>query len=112
MNKNQKIVLIVVKRYCEKGIEEIESHKDMPEEEGKVLSVKFKEAAEEIAKAKDVGSFIISNEAVLQLEVLRKGLYSAERADNPYDYYETQLSSIDSCLDSIRKIAKSDLKGE
>ena len=54
-----------MKIYCEETIEELESHKDMSEEDSKVLYAKFKEAIEEIAKAKDVGSFIISNEAVL-----------------------------------------------
>lgn len=99
-----------MKRYCEKQMEALESHKDMSKEEGRTLLYNFRKAAEKIVKAKDVGSFIISNEAVKQLDVLQNGLCSAESADHFYEYLEKQLSPVNNCLNSIRELAKSDLK--
>ena len=99
-----------MKRYCEKNIDVLESHRDMSDEERTDLYTKFKEGVKKIEKAKDIGCFIISNEAVKQLDLLLQGLYSAEGARDFYEYLERQLSVINNCLNSICEIAKSDLK--
>jgi hypothetical protein len=98
-----------MKRWCEEHIEALELHRDIPKDKEEALLVKFRKASEEIAKAQDVGAFIISNEAVKQLDALQKGLSSAENAEHLYDYLDMQLSPIIDCLNAIRKIAKNDL---
>ncbi len=41
---------------------------------------------------------------------MQRGFYSAESANDFYEYLEMQLSPIDDCLNSIREMAKNDLK--
>ena len=100
-----------MKNYCEEEIEAQVTHRDLPEEKSKYLSKKLNRGREEIAKATDIGAFIICEEAVFQLKSLKKNLESAQGPSigSYYEYLEAQWSAIDNCLNAISKIAKKDL---
>ncbi len=97
-------------KYCEKNLDDVIGVKELAEEEKKVLSSKFKEAISEISKARDVGSFVISREAVKQLDGFLDR--SISWSGDPYGYLQGEWSHVSNCLNAIREIARRDLKIE
>ncbi|HHT9104504.1 MAG TPA: hypothetical protein ACFYD7_01370 [Candidatus Wujingus californicus] len=76
------------------------------------LYKKYSESLDHIARVRDIGSFIISKEAI---EELNKGLNSGLtekdwREMYPPDFYKKELDTVNNCLQRIIIIAKKDLE--
>ena len=99
--------------YFSKELEASYRGGNISEETAKALQAKYRQATEEIDKATDIGSFVISSEAADRLRELRKARDKANDAiDNTFtmeEIYEPQLSLVRECLNSIRDIAHRDL---
>lgn len=87
-----------------------ERHGEMPEEKDNELSKSYQLARDEVSKTIDVGSFIISDDAVEELKKLVKSLYRARREDTFFEYLEVQIIALKDCIEKIKVIAKTDLK--
>jgi len=82
------------------------------------LTEKMISATAEIRKRADIGSFVISEEAVSAMRTLQTELdritgfsegQQATITDLP-EHFRLRLSAVNKCLDSMRDIAKNDLK--
>ena len=71
----------------------------------------YSKAKGEIAKAVDMGEFVISNEVAKELELLLQKLASAGTGATMYEEYLEEAScAIIACLPLIKKLAGEDLK--
>jgi len=97
------------KEHCIKELRTLEYGMELSEETTKELGAKSKEGFEQISMATDIGSFIISNEAVDCLKVFQKKSQGIEFGNDVYGYFDSQAAIVEECLNSIREIAKRDL---
>ena len=76
------------------------------------LYKKNSESRDHIARVRDIGSFIISKEAIEELtNGLNSGLTGKDwREMFPPDFYQKELDTINNCLQRIIIIAKKDLE--
>jgi hypothetical protein len=76
------------------------------------LKEKMTDGIAEIRKRADIGAFVISEEAVSALHALLNELGEAVKSPkSSNEYFNLVLSAVNRCLDSMRYIAKNDLKG-
>jgi type I site-specific restriction endonuclease len=99
-----------MKRYCSLEIRAYEHLTTLDQERRDALISRWREAADQISLAADVGSYMISKEAVECLEKMEKGLDEIGTDQDWYSYIESQYVEIKRCLEAIRGIAKQDLK--
>ena len=98
-----------MKEHCIKELRSLECGTELSEEAAKELGIKSKEGFEQISLATDIGSFIISNEAVDCLRVFQQKSQGIEFGNDVYGYFDSQAVIAKECLNSIREIAKRDL---
>ena len=98
-----------MKEHCIKELRTLEYGTELSEETTKELGAKSKEGFEQISMATDIGSFIISNEAVDCLKDFQKKSQGIEFGNDVYGYFDSQAAIVKECLNSIREIAKRDL---
>ncbi len=100
-----------MRKYYIMEIKNLETDKELSKEEKQELLEKSQKSVEQISMAVDIGSFLISDEAVDCLNVLQNGLKEAwdNTHANIYDYFDSGYDNIETCIKSIRKIAKRDL---
>lgn len=84
--------------------------KDLPAEGDKQLTVKLQEAMADLRKHWDMGSFVISEEAVAAMNTLMSELESSTNTTLWQEHLELKLQSVDKCLSSMRNIARQDLR--
>ncbi len=100
-----------MKNYCEREMEDLSGERKLPEDTAKILKTRMSEAAEEIARAYDLGSFLICDEAVDLLDKLQKDREKARNeAQCYYDDLDGEWGAVTECLTTIREIAKRDLR--
>lgn len=70
------------------------------------------ESLDHIARVRDIGSFIISKEAIEELTTgLKSGLTGKDWSEMyPPDFYQKELDTVNNCLQRIIIIAKKDLE--
>jgi hypothetical protein len=87
------------------------TRREIPELKGQAYSETYSKAKEEIAKAIDMGEFVVSNEAAKELDIFLKKLDSAGNDTRMYeDYLEGAHMAIVDCLPTIKRLAKEDLQ--
>jgi hypothetical protein len=64
----------------------------------------------ELRKRVDVGSFIISEGAVSTLGAFMQELDSSTGTTDGVEHLLAKLAAVDKCLDTMRRVAKSDLR--
>lgn len=99
-----------MKEYCLAELKSIERSQELSSQSRDELFSKFNKGIQEVDLAADVGSFIISIEAVNLLKDFQKNHEQIVFGNDVYKYFDEQASIIDNCLDSLRKIARKDLK--
>ncbi len=87
------------------GVRELSAEKESYLKEGTLL------ATQEIAKAVDVGTFVISEDAFKRLEQYKKQIDQLpKKTADWYDYLDQSYRLTDDCLRDIKLLAKTDLK--
>ena len=81
----------------------------VPEGRKRELSRSHREASDEIAQATDIGSFVISPDAVDALREYLRQLERAKGAEYFTDHLEGGIVAGRQCLETVRKIARRDL---
>jgi len=88
------------------------SDRVVPEEKDKELRARSKAAYEEIAKAIDTGSFLLSDEALSRLKQYEKDAKKASDEQSWFEYLHADLVATSNCLKDFIQIAKRDLKAK
>ncbi len=83
--------------------------KELPAVGDEQLTKKLQEAMAELRKQRDIGSFVISKEAVLLLNELFASLDASTRTESWQEHLQLKLAAVDKCLPEFRRIAKNDL---
>lgn len=98
-----------LKNYCEQKLNAEYGHSQLSPEKEHELSQQYKMAFCELAKAIDVGSFIISNEAVKILETYRNRPQLNCNENSLWDIIEHDLKYAEECLQNFKLSAERDL---
>jgi hypothetical protein len=85
-------------------------NRELPEQGEKRLTEQLEGAMAELRKRADIGSFIISEEAVSALGAFMNELDGSAKTADWVEHLELKLTAVDKCLDTMRRIAKSDLR--
>lgn len=99
-----------VKNYCEQKYDAEFDSNIISEEKENELRKQYKLAAKELAKATDIGSFIICDKAA---EILNKYRQRPQLSWDEYslpEVIENDLKYVSECLEEFKVIAKKDLK--
>lgn len=83
--------------------------KDLPPDGETELTDKLEQAMAELRRQRDIGSFVIAEEAVAELNKLFAELNQSTKTQYWQEYLDYRLAAIDRCIPEIRRIAKSDL---
>ena len=100
------------KAFADNHLEAQYSGRDLPAEKDKELRQRSKLAHEEIAKAVDIGAFLLSEEALTRLKQYQKEAGKTEDEKSWFEYLEETWGSTDKCLKDLIKIAKRDLRAK
>ena len=100
------------KAFSDKYLEAEYNGGEISEEKDKELRARSKVALEEIEKAIDTGSFLLSDEALSRLKQYQKELKKASDTRSWFDYLDTDLAATGNCLKDLIQIAKRDLKAK
>jgi|GEM_PF-1301307 len=73
------------------------------------LSTIGRKAYDEIVKTIDIGSFLLSTEAMQRLKQYMTESYDAEKTTDWYDHLEKDYTATKNCIDDLIIIAKNDL---
>lgn len=84
-------------------------NKDMPEEGEKELEAEMITAIAVLRKQLDIGTFVISDEAVSVLSDLMNNLDKSTKSTNWTEHLVLKLAATEQCLGSMRNIARKDL---
>lgn len=98
------------KAFAETHMDAEEGGKEVSDEVDAAIRESSKKAEAEIYRAMDVGSFYLSDEAVVRLKRYRKESSAANNADSWYEYLMNEYGAVNSCLVDMILIAKKDLK--
>ena len=101
------------KRHVDAWVAREELGQTLPEDKMDELDLLGTEAREEIGRAIDIGTFIISEDGVSCLETLHAELNEATRKYHPKDfsrYIDAEQAALGKCLKAIRDCAKRDLE--
>lgn len=82
---------------------------NLPKDLAATLATNVQKATAEIRLRRDVGSFVISKDAVDALNLLLKDLETALKkglADDDAGYYSDRISATDRAMDRLREIAR------
>lgn len=84
--------------------------KDLPPDGDKELTQKLQSAIAELRKQRDIGSLVISDEAVMELNNLFKAMEVSTQTPMWQEHLEIKLSAIDDLLPLLRAIARKHLR--
>jgi len=84
--------------------------KELPPDGDKDLTTKLQQAIAELRKQRDIGSFVISEEAVSLLNDLFTALDASTQTTIWHEHLEMKISAIDDLLPLFRQAAASHLK--
>jgi hypothetical protein len=98
------------KKYFDEHIDAEYIESKVSEKRRGELNELSKKGRDEIQKAADVGSFLLSEEAVLLIEEYSKKLLYPDHAHTYQEYLDNQWSIIDKNMKKFIKLAKVDLK--
>ena len=98
------------KAFSDQHLEAEYEARKLPEERSKELRLRAKAAHDEILKNIDVGSFLLSDEALSRLKQYQKEVEQAGKYQMWWQYLEADWSATNECLKDLIEIAKRDLK--
>lgn len=98
-----------MKNYADIHIDYAMRNAEVPEDQKTELAANFKRAHAEVRKRADVGTFVISEQAVKALQLLEKGLDESRDANDWYAHLDSEYGAVKKCLVSVREIARRDL---
>ncbi|MBZ5794474.1 hypothetical protein K8353_30570 [Burkholderia contaminans] len=84
--------------------------RELPEEGERELTEKLQGAMAELRKQVDIGSFVLSESAIRVMVKLMSDLDESTKTTCWQEHLELKLASVDSCLSSMRLIARKDLR--
>lgn len=84
--------------------------RDLPPEGDKELTKQLESAMAALRLQRDVGSFVITEDAVAELNKLFVELDASTRTPHWQEHLELKLAAIDKCLPELRRIARRDLQ--
>jgi hypothetical protein len=100
------------KAFADKHLEAEYSGRKISEEKDKELRSRSKVAHEEIEKAIDTGSFLLSDEALSRLKQYQKDMEKASDTRSWFEYVDEDLAATGNCLKDLIQIAKRDLRAK
>lgn len=83
---------------------------NLPPEGDKLLTEKLQEAMAELLKQRDLGSFVVSEDAIALLNQLFSELDASTNTTHWEVHLELKLAALDKCLPEMRRIARNDLE--
>lgn len=100
-----------MKAYCQDAISicDSEGPEHMGDLQNKGLQKKYFKAINEIKRVTTIGSFIVSQNTIDELQNLDEHLNETEWSDHIINL-ENQIESVNNCVANIRELAKNDLK--
>jgi hypothetical protein len=84
--------------------------KDLPEEGDARLTKEMQEAIGQLRLHRDLGVFVICDEAVDLLNVLFKELDDSTKTQWWQEHLELKIMAVDKCLKEMRRVARKELK--
>ena len=100
------------KAFADKHLKAEYGGRKIAEEMDKELRARSKVAHEEIEKAIDIGSFLLSDEALSRLKQYQKDMEKASGTQMWFEYLEEDLAATSNCLKDLIQIAKKDLRAK
>jgi hypothetical protein len=100
------------KAFADKHLEAEYNGRKISEEKDKELRARSKVAHEEIEKAIDIGSFLLSDEALSKLKQYQKDMEKASDTQMWFEYLEGDWAATSNCLKDLIQIAKKDLRAK
>ncbi len=100
------------KAFSDEHLSAAQRGRDLSEDRDQELRDRARKANAEIAKAADVGAFLLSEEALTRLRKYQVEDAKASNTDSWLDYILADQTATASCLDDIIEIAKRDLRPE
>lgn len=101
-----------MRHYCNEQLDAASEDRDLSEKREKELESRRKDAADEIQKAIDVGSFVLNEEAAELLASLGKELYRAKAEPTWWDYLAKQEEALRNVLPKLKEIARRELRAK
>ena len=83
--------------------------KELPPEGEKLLIENLKLAMAGLRKHRDIGSFVISGDAVTLLDKLFSELDATTNTTSWHEHLDWKLAALDGCLPEMRRLAREDL---
>jgi hypothetical protein len=99
-----------VRNHADTNLEFSIRGRELPDEGDNMLTEKLQGAMAELRKRIDIGSFVISEDAVSSLSVLMQELERSTSTNDWVKHLEIKLAAADKCLNSVRRIAKTELR--
>ena len=99
-----------MKNYFDEIMQAQEEGRELSEGTENELRQKWRESAQEIDKAIDVGSFIIAEEVVQRLREFQAARRSAANEPEFYRYLDSAWLATKDCLEEVLSMAQSDLE--
>jgi hypothetical protein len=100
------------KAFAETHLHADMQQRDVPDDVAKDLRDRSKLAQDEIAKAIDIGAFLLSKEALSRLKQHKKDEAKASEQRMWFEYLDADWAATDECLKDLIEIAKRDLKAK
>jgi hypothetical protein len=98
------------KAFSDRNLAAMERGNELPDEKTKELINRAQKATDQILRAIDLGSFLLSEEALARLRRFRTEESAASDADSWWQHLEDDHQATSSCLEDMIKIAKNDLQ--
>lgn len=98
------------KSFAYHHLEAEDKGRKLPEERKMELRHRAKAGHDGILKAIDVGSFLVSEEALSRLKKYKQEMEQASQQHTWYDYIDESVFATEQCLKDLIEIAKRDLK--
>ena len=99
-----------VRNYTHHNFDALKRGVDLPPEGDAELTEKLQNAMAELRKRWDIGSFIISTKAVVVMDTFMEELDASAKYSNWDAHLILKMHAVNKCLDSMRAIAREDLK--
>ncbi len=98
-----------VRNYTDHNLDALKRGMNLPPDGDKELTNKLQNAMAELRKRSDIGSFVISNEAVETMNIFMQELTDSTKSKNLDAHLLMKMEAVNKCLDSMRTIARNDL---
>jgi hypothetical protein len=98
-----------VREYTDTNLQFSYRGKELPEDGDKALTENLRRAMADLRKQRDIGSFVISEDATACLNRLFSELDRSTQTHDWTEHLEMKLAAVDGCLGEMRRMAYEDL---